>query len=246
MSNLLLVENNPDYYNVALTVLADLEYTVFHAKDYSQAKSYLDPQNNYRFELAVIDCLFPETFETDKTQLGVDLVQKMALADPTEQRMVEGLKLFEPYVDLTNPKIREYLRNIIYNCSGKVEENPILNVTQLISNFLGKDRVTSLVKNGLGMFYQKQQASPDHYTALLESMKQSVANQPLGLLVAEQVEEMGLPFVLTTSTSHHDGLTKPIQTYVSQKGWNLIDCARNQKNDKTSHQFWGRVVSQLI
>lgn len=45
-------------------------------------------------------------------------------------------------------------------------------------------------------------------------MEESESNQPLGVLIAEEARVRGIPFVLATSTYHHDELTQPIQDQV--------------------------------
>lgn len=85
----------------------------------------------------------------------------------------------------------------------------------------------------------------DYYLCLDMAVKKSEANQPLGILVAEAAEQRRIPFVLATSTYHHDALTQPIQNYCGRKGWTLVDCGKDSEHQKASPEFWARAYSEL-
>jgi len=85
----------------------------------------------------------------------------------------------------------------------------------------------------------------DHYLCLDMAVKKSEANQPLGIIVAEAAEQRGIPFVLATSTYHHDALTQPIQNYCGRKCWTLVDCDKDSEHQKASPKFWARAFSEL-
>ena len=116
---------------------------------------------------------------------------------------------------------------------------------------LGKELVGRMakpddaLKERFKLIYGGDRAPKDYYSALMKAMEESEANQPLGLLVAERADELSLPFILATSTYHHDILTQPVHDYASVKGWTLVDCEPNRGDDKASPEFWERVFSEL-
>lgn len=110
-----------------------------------------------------------------------------------------------------------------------------------VGDLLGRDFAKFAAKNA-GVNYSGE---VDNYWALEQAMKESETNQPLGILVAEKVEELGIPFILATSTYHHDELTQPIQDYVSRRGWRLVDCGPNSEHEKETLEFWARAFDEL-
>ncbi|MFA5992837.1 MAG: hypothetical protein WC796_03975 [Candidatus Pacearchaeota archaeon] len=94
------------------------------------------------------------------------------------------------------------------------------------------------------MIYREATAPKDYYTDLRTAIEKDEANQPLGILVAELADQLGLPVVLATSTHHHDSLTHPIIAYSEYK-WPLIDCGQNSPNEKATPEFWSRVLNCL-
>ena len=55
-----------------------------------------------------------------------------------------------------------------------------------------------------------------------------------------------IPFVLATSTYHHDELTQPIASYCSRNKWTLIDCKEYNPNEKVETSFWQRAYEALL
>lgn len=85
----------------------------------------------------------------------------------------------------------------------------------------------------------------DYYKVIERAMQQNPSNQLLGILVAEEAKQKGIPFVMVTSTYHHDNLTQPIQDYCNKRGWTLFDCPQNQPNQKATPKFWKRAYDIL-
>ena len=73
-------------------------------------------------------------------------------------------------------------------------------------------------------------------------MEKSQDCQPLGIAIAQRASDLGIPFVLVTSTFHHDRLTQPIYEYAERKGWSLID---NVRAEKETVEFWEGGFSSL-
>jgi CheY-like chemotaxis protein len=110
-----------------------------------------------------------------------------------------------------------------------------------VGDLLGGDFAKFAAKN-TGVNYSGE---VDNYWALEQAMKESESNQPLGILVAERAGELGVSFILATSTYHHDELTQPIQDYASRKGWRLVDCGLNSEHEKETPEFWARAFGEL-
>ena len=95
-------------------------------------------------------------------------------------------------------------------------------------------------------------------------MNESEANQPLGRLVAERCEELGLPFVMATSHNHHNGLVQGSfyanGVFASLKELAGVidgqtsdhdthdekDIAYKQGNPKNTPEFWEKAYDTLF
>lgn len=243
MTKILLVEDVERYRKAAEECLSSNIDTIISARDYSEAINQLNLHGS-GLDAVVTDCFFPELTGSGKRDLGKELVGKMAKSDPHERRIVEGLGAIGQYVNLEDSDMRKYARFLIGISQGDISKNMIFRSIERVG-MLGKAAATHIAKNSLGLIYREKGITPDHYGALTSAIELSEANQPLGLLVAEKAEKLGLPLVLATSTYHHDILTQPIQDYASRNGWALIDCGQNREDDKASPQFWGSVYASL-
>ncbi|MBS3056661.1 MAG: hypothetical protein J4473_04470 [Candidatus Aenigmarchaeota archaeon] len=138
----------------------------------------------------------------------------------------------------------KYTRAFVGNYLGDdISQSPMVRSIQQVSTLgIGREALTSIVKRSLELIYDETIVLRDYYGAIRKAMEQSEANQPLGILIAE---ELGIPFVLTTSTYHHDILTQPVQNYASRKGWILIDCSPDNPNEKATPGFWRRAYDNL-
>ena len=242
MSKILLVEDNPRYASSAEEYLASRSHFVALAKDYSQA---IDRLTNPEFDGMITDCFFPENTGSGNTTLGKELVRKMAKSDSRERKIIEGLEVLGQYVDLEDPAMLKYARSLIGTSQERdISQSAIGMALKQVSK-LGKEAATFIAKETLGRAYRENRTPKDHYGTLMKAIEDSEANQPLGILIAERADELGLPFILATSTYHHDALTQPVQDYASGKGWRLVDCGPNREDDKASPEFWERALSEL-
>ena len=114
-------------------------------------------------------------------------------------------------------------------------------ITQ-VGNTVGIEAAKLFTRNAGRKYAQEV----DKLWALEKAIEEDEANQPLGLLVAEQAQQLGIPFVLATSTYHHDILTQPVQDYCGKKGWTLVDCGPNSVDEKSNARFWERVFDVLV
>lgn len=135
---------------------------------------------------------------------------------------------------------QEMVRLIAQSDSRK-RDSPLTGALTNVGNLLGKYFAKLAAKNA-GVNYSQ---SVNPYWALEKAMEESEHNQPLGVMFAEDLERNRIPFVLVTSTNHHDELTQPIQDYVGRKGWTLVDCSKDNPQQKASPEFWQRAYSEL-
>ena len=203
MSKILLVEDNPQYQDVAQRYLASRGNVITLAKDYSEA---IDKLKNPDFNGVITDCFFPELTGSGNRDLGYEAIKRMLDSDSRGRK-----------------------------------ETPTARAITKVGNLLGTEAVKHIVKNAHAEYRQEV----DLYWALEQAIKEDETKQPLGILIAERSEGLGLPFILATSTYHHDELTQPVQDYVSRKGWKLVDCGPNSENEKETPQFWERAFGEL-
>jgi CheY-like chemotaxis protein len=239
MKKILLIEDNPKYASSAEQYLASRSYDVALARDYSQAISRL---TNPEFDGMIADCFFPESIGSGNINLGKELVGRMAKSDSHEKKITEGLEILGQYVDLEEQDTKKYARL----AADLFQPNSaVFKALELVATKVDKQIATHAFKETLQLIYREYSAPKDYYGALLKAMEESEANQPLGILVAEKADELNLPFILATSTYHHDILTQPVQNYASKKGWKLVDCGPNKEDDKASPEFWERATGEL-
>ena len=164
--------------------------------------------------------------------------------DIIKQREFDGIitDCFFPYQTGSDQKAKglEAIEKMKAVCPSR--KNPVALA-------LWKSYEQGMAEGGLRLFCENSGVDfdkvADSYLQLDMAIKQSEANQPLGIFVAEQAQQIGIPFVLATSTNHHDTLTEPIVRYCGAKRWILVDCARDSVHQKASPEFWERAYSEL-
>ena len=247
MTRLLVVEDNPVFREGAAQYFASRsDVQTAYAQDAKTAIVHLwtEPRS---IDAAIIDCFFPANEGSDPENLrlaGELAVQIMEIEDPQERRIIAGLEIFGRYVDLEDQELRTYVRAFVASTSGAVENSPVIRALEQVS-CMGREATTQIAKNTLGLVYDATRAPRDYYAALRSAIAESSANQPSGILVAREATNVGIPFVLATSTYHHDILTQPVQDHASRKGWTLIDCSPGQEDHKATPQYWARAMGEL-
>ncbi len=241
MTKILLVEDNPNYASAAQQYLISRGLDVTLARDYTQAVGKLETS---LFDGVITDCFFPEDTGTDKRDIGNSLVEKMALLDLREVKRVEGLKVLGQYIDLEEPALRKYAIQLSDNY-GDLTESSITNAIVSTHKLGGKEFASEVARNVFGELYGHLPPPQEYYQALQSAIVESESNQPLGILIAERAAELGIPFVLATSTYHHDTLTQPIQDYATRNRWSLVDCEHGKEDEKATQGFWEKTVQAL-
>jgi hypothetical protein len=253
MSRILIVEDQNKYKKAAEEYFSTRNIDPIYAQDYDQAIQALSDGVSG----AMIDCFFPKSTGTGDILLGRKVVNIMRKSDVTEIYTEKVFKWAEEFVDTTDETIKKYLRIIsrfhsspgdnLSNLLQNPLQNPIFFIIESYGKMFSKDNSTQHFKVALERTFGDQYGvwSEDLYQILLEKIDESESNQPLGIAVAQSVSDLGIPLVLVTSTFHHDTLTQPIQDYVSDKQWKLIDCIPSEKNAKTHPIFWERAFGEL-
>tara|TARA_Y100000310_G_C20651900_1_gene799897 strand:+ start:209 stop:841 length:633 start_codon:yes stop_codon:yes gene_type:complete len=127
------------------------------------------------------------------------------------------------------------------NLELKPSSTPLSKALKQVGNMLGED-FAKLAALNAGIYYS---SSVNNLEVMKQAMKESEYNQPLGILAGEELSDKNVPFVLATSTYHHDVLTQPIQDYASKKGWRLVDCNPEFDSEKSSLEFWDKAYMNL-
>ena len=239
-NKILLVEDNPRYANSAEQYLTSKNCAITLARDYSEAMRNL---KSPEFEGVISDCFFPEITSTGRVSLGEGLVDKMEEADPRLKENEEGAIEYGKRwlrVDVNDTDVKKYLR---FRRSIPWQRQPIPSEKLMEKVSFGKDQQekTQIFKGIYEPIYTKDSL----YGMLRNAIRQSETNQPLGLLVAERCEALSLPFVLNTSTYHHDCLTEPVVAYAGRNGWRIVDCTPKSEQDKANPEFWERAFGEL-
>jgi CheY-like chemotaxis protein len=133
--------------------------------------------------------------------------------------------------------VLEKIKNV---ANYREPESPLALALRQVSNTVGLEAAKYIAKiSSVSSFI-------DGYHAIELAMKESENNQPLGVLLAEKAEELGIPFILATSTNHHGITTQPITDVASAKGWTLVDCAPNREDEKATEGYWRRAYKNLM
>ena len=262
--SILVVEDNPSFRIAAAEYLsdkADVSFAVNYAGGIASALLYIVERdekwrNLRQFDGAMIDCFFPPSAEgVNHTEFGERAIEKMIAVDETGQYIERFAQEMGKYVDLTHPGLLKAVRSYAWHDreSGIENLNPIGEIfksLEIVNTRLGRDEATNRLNQLLTITFpwysENDPKVKDYFGALRESMQKDPSNQPLGILVAESLEQRKIPFVLATSTYHHDMLTQPIQNYCHEKGWTLIDCPQNNPNEKAQASFWNRAYENLL
>lgn len=247
MKRILVVEDNPEYIDAAsvyFRTYAGLQ--VAHGHDYNVALARLYEETD--LDGAIIDCFFPNVTGSQDIKPGREAVAKMVAADPTETRVRAVLDEFGKYVELDDelgPLVRAFAYTQIDSDQEPSQSNMLLAVKQ-VNQTTNKAATTIIAKKTFKAAYGKQASRyKDYYSALEKAMEEDEANQPLGILVGEKAEELEMPFILATSTYHHDILTQPVHNYIIGRGWGFVDCGSGQEDKKATIEFWERAFNAL-
>src|SRR3989344_1867870 len=260
---ILLVEDNEAYSDKAKEYFASREgVEIVHVSDYNEALAEL---LNPAIDAVITDCFFPESTGTNSkglvnivldklvdnmisrydSQSFLENVSKVVDLDRDLKLQLQAYFLQERYFkDLSEKlgKSNEETR------SGENNIKPILGSLKTID----RTKRTDHLRNYLGMVVRPIGASRcstiELYRKLEKAIEDSESNQPLGILVVEKAIELGKPYIIATSTYHHDDLTQLICDYQRSYNWTeIVDCSNwgKKRETKESIEFWEKAYKEL-
>jgi len=246
-NKILIIEDNESYRKAAEDFFRDKDVEIVYAKDSDEAAASLESNPGYNG--AIVDCFFPKKTGSEDRELGISMIEKMANEDPNFRKYDDVLEEFGKYVELDS-ELRTYIQSWAKSAQRyDLDKNPTLRAIARCSTVLGKAGAAHILKNTLGAMHKinslDDKGSRDYYAALEKAVQEDERNQPLGIYIAETLEGIGVPFVLATSTYHHDILTQPICNYAGKRRWQVIDCYQGKEDEKATPEFWESVYSAL-
>lgn len=241
MKKILLVEDNPRYIAAAVRTLKGKNFSVCVAHDYNSARLSLD---ELKLDAAIIDCFFSRATSFGNISFGRLAIEKMAKEDHNEQRARKYLQSIEKYVNLDDLEVKTLARMYgYYHLRDDFMNGTSYNVIKCVGEING-DVATKALKEAYGVVFKNGEYK-DYFGDLEKDIVKNESNQALGILVAEEAQKLELPFVLATSTYHHDSITQPIANYANKRGWTLVDCQPGTLEEKSHSEFWEKVLREL-
>jgi len=248
-NKILVVEDNEKYQRAAKNVLPRAGLQITYASDFAEAVNSLQRET---YDGALVDCFFPEKSRSGSRSLGKKALEAMLSADKGEQGIRRTLEELKQYVPVEDPELKPYMRKFAsaLNSDGQAKKC-IFETIKIASSDSVRTGLLNTMKgtpehHGEYQGLSERELIPNFYDLMEKALEQSETNQPLGILLAEEFKQRKIPFVLVTSTYHHDNLTQKIHEYVGHQGWKLIDCPPNMENGKATPEFWEKAVYTLM
>jgi hypothetical protein len=248
MSRMLVVDDSQLYRDACAAFLKGMGYAegsmdrgFVMAPDYKTAVGFTE---RYKPTCAFFDCFFPAQTGSGDISLGEKALQMMKDADPGETRVRAILAEFAKYVDMGKAGV--LARRFARTEKGDEEPCKITVIASLAraNKFLGMDGATRMAMTSLGATFGSEDGLEEGpYDALEAAMRKSPDNQPLCVLLGEEAAKRKMPFVLVTSTNHHDKLTQPIFDYARRRNWRL-DSAQHI-DEKSTPGFWEKAYNRM-
>ncbi len=240
MRTILLVEDNRQYANTAIRALEG-RVIIRHASDYDGAireiQSVDDVITDVFFRRNPIEkeaILGQQAIERIRYGLVKDYVEHMSdeikkygvECDATLIHCLETIKLHRSYsdkseTDLVDRSILRYISSFKETASPKLE--------QVLKDMMIEKGAFDVV-NRL-------------FKPLTEYISQSIENQPLGYLIAEESEKAGKRFVLATSLRHGEQAIIPVLKSCRARRWKILE---GNDGSKDSTGFWEKAYETLI
>jgi|SRR3989338_3066862 len=269
LQRLLVVEDNPLFRDAAQRYFGGKSgVEVDFAVDYTTAMERLNCGS--RYDGAIIDCFFPEDAGRVVHLRGDLAVEKLLQIHP-EGKILREIEAYVPLGELEgifrrNVEKYAYVEAIARRdrMCGDTDENKgtpehisLLEGLSSISSEISFELKIQIVQSTFSswQFYDNYHYSRSIFE-LLRTIRQKYSTepsyQPLGILIAEEAEAEGIPFVLATSTFHHDGLTQPICDYQRRNRWpELVDVLSDSEEYKVEPKgkdtplFWKEAYEVL-
>lgn len=258
----LLVEDNPAYRQAALSYFATHQpaLEVIHAPDFKSAKEAIETGG---LSGVITDCFFPRETGSLNIELGLEVIDKLTYGTEKYARTLDSaLRAIIPR--FTDPELDCILTTLAYvegsmHKPNTLRDSPVLDneflqviqqrVGALRNQGVGDDSILAELKNMLSIFFDPKGLLYDPMgqlsLAMTKALQESPENQALGVLVAELASQSSIPFIIATSTFHHDNLTQLVYSYTIGKGWPTIVDVSKGEPEKSEQVFWEKAYGAL-
>ncbi|HRZ95010.1 MAG TPA: response regulator [Candidatus Moranbacteria bacterium] len=177
-----------------------------------------------QYDLVITDIFFPQETGTGKKEMAGELAER--LKNFVKEKGIENF--FETLEEaLFNKEFIEDEKKLTYKL--KYVKNEIRHITYCVEK---AERIAGAVDSWLS--------------------SQDEADQPLGILVAEECEKRGLKFRMASSLFHHNDKLEAINQFVSSKKWSDIfdyghknSSGEELENPKEHRIFWEEMRKEV-
>lgn len=232
---------------------------VVFAPDYNMAMVKIEKSLRGVFT----DIFFPREIGSEDRELGFSLVKAIGEDCVPEIGQVEGIVAeFRKYIDLdpnllqrlTNWASLEVRANEIFNAGNTWNPSNIPSIQYyacLATQNVSRELLTQILRGNLDdLLYSSPdkdyERTREKIDAMMDGIRKSPANQPLGVLICEKAEEKNLPFIMVTSTYHHDILTDLVCVLQRNRKWPEIVDNREGNLLKSTRAFWERAYAAFL
>ena len=245
MNEVLIVDDNILYREAALHAKSQLHRYIL--KDFKSASNLLDEK---KFDAAVIDVFFPYDSECildfSLFETAVDLLKEIPRLKCIEDHVTSYREIIK-LNQTTIPILRNLGRYNFDRGNINPKNNSTYTATKRANENLGKHKATKIFINSTKDDFNNNEDfdmyGRDSIRDIYEAMQKDPSNQPLGIVLGNKLSELEIPFVLATSTHHHDILTQPIQEYCDIREWKLFDSMGLM--EKSNPDYWTEVYEVL-
>jgi len=222
---ILIVENNPDYMKAAERVLSRRPgLSLVKAVDYESAISSIESEEP---SLALVDCFIPSQqgmrWRLDRAAISAILIAN--IGDVRGKQTVEAiLHCIDQYgIDMT--------------MKGMIPGRVSADIDQMIQDgSLGKEDENHRYQLGESLL-KGYQDLVTHFSDFNNFLATSRANQPLGILVIEELVKKGVPSTLVTS-NHHRGILDSLRRYANRTGISFFSGIKLVDGEKANPEYW--------
>ncbi|MFH1505904.1 MAG: hypothetical protein ABIE94_02850 [archaeon] len=255
MDNILVVEDIPEFQLAAATFFGENHLKADIVDDYAGARIYFRAK---RPDGVITDIFFPYKAGSEDRRYGEEALAKLKTSDPYERKAQEIIGELSPYVTMDDDLIKlirvfsrlEVGEDKEYEPGFEPRSSPVIGALRRSVAYIHTDASTQKMREYFEKYRQhedlikKVNHTQERYEALAFAIEENETQQPLGILVAETAEKMGLPFVLASSLFHHGDLVQKICEYQRRNGWpEIVDT--NSGHTKDQPGFWGEAYLRL-
>ncbi len=218
---ILIIEDRGEYIKAAEKAADQLDIEIVVCRDYAQALEEI----KIRPSGILTDIFFLEEFGTNKKDKAYEVIDKIKQAVSHD-------------IDIMG--VARYKARTVYNAVTKVADLFGGDV-----DFVLDQLPNPVFSNRMNL---EQALVPEKTKRQRESLKaiqsQLDEQQPLGVLVAEQAREMGIPYYLLSSYNHHGDKLKGVNAYL-QKASLIVDAVECNFGDRDKPEYWIEIFNKI-